>query len=113
MKNMDDNQDKKDDKRIYLTGIISVLIIFGLWLLTFFVLKGVDLEELEKVIAEDEKASYHENEVYKVHNKYSRFERIYRAAQKIMNPWDYKFPTKIRSILSFYSLINLNSSLNQ
>ncbi len=57
-----------------------------------FVLKGVDLVELEKIIAEDEKASYHEDEVYKVHNKHSRFERIYRAAQKIMNPGDYKFP---------------------
>lgn len=39
---MDDSQDKKDDKRIYVIGIISVLVILGLWILTFFLLKGVD-----------------------------------------------------------------------
>jgi hypothetical protein len=39
---MNDSQDKKEDKRIYLIGIISVLIIISLWVLTFFILKGDD-----------------------------------------------------------------------
>ena len=56
------------------------------------VLKGVDLVELEKVIEEDEKASYHEDEVYKVYNKKSMFEKIDKGMRRILNPGDYKFP---------------------
>ena len=56
------------------------------------VMKGVDLEELEAVIAADEKASYHEDEVYKVHNKHSLFERVFKSVQKSLNPGDYKEP---------------------
>lgn len=56
------------------------------------VLKGVDLEALEKIIEEDEKASYHEDEVYKVNNRHSIFERVHRSVQRALNPGDYKFP---------------------
>lgn len=56
------------------------------------VLKGVDLDLMNEIIAEDEKASYHEDEVYKVNNKHSIFERIHRKIQKTVNPGDYKFP---------------------
>lgn len=56
------------------------------------VMKGVDLSELEKIVAEDEKLSYHEDEVYKAHNKTSIFERTFRSVQKFLNPGDYKFP---------------------
>lgn len=56
------------------------------------VLAGVDLGELEAVIAADEKASYHEDEVYKIVNKNSIFERAIQSARKVLNPGDYKFP---------------------
>jgi len=36
---MDENEDKKDDRRIYKIGILSVIIIIGLWILTFYLLK--------------------------------------------------------------------------
>lgn len=58
------------------------------------VLGGVDLEAMEEIIAADEKASYHENEVYKVDNKGSIFEGVLRGAQKILNEGDYKYPEK-------------------
>ncbi len=52
----------------------------------------VNLPQLSSLIAEDEKASYHEDEVYKVNNKHSFIEKLLRGLQKIMNPGDYKFP---------------------
>lgn len=58
------------------------------------VLAKVNLSELEAKIAADEKASYHEDEVYKVHNKDSAFEALHRYLQKAINPGDYKFPDK-------------------
>lgn len=58
------------------------------------VLAKVDLNKLEKTIAEDEKASYHEDEVYKVDNESSWFERLHRYVQKTANPGDYKIPKK-------------------
>lgn len=58
------------------------------------VLAKVNLSELETQIAADEKASYHEDEVYKVHNKDSAFEALHRYIQRAMNPGDYKFPDK-------------------
>ncbi|EDM43180.1 hypothetical protein SCB49_11914 [unidentified eubacterium SCB49] len=42
---MDLNEDKKEDKKIYLTGLISVLIISLFWVLTFIFLKDLGNEE--------------------------------------------------------------------
>lgn len=56
------------------------------------VLSKVNLTELEQKIAQDEMASYHEDEVYKVDNESSFFERLHRYAQKVINPGDYKLP---------------------
>ncbi len=56
------------------------------------VMKGLDMEALEEIIAADETASYHEDEVFKVSNKSSVLERLHRTAQKIANPGDYKYP---------------------
>lgn len=58
------------------------------------VLSKVNLTELEEKIAADERASYHEDEVYKVTNKDSLFEHLHRYLQKTINPGDYKFPDK-------------------
>lgn len=56
------------------------------------VLSKINLTEIEKQIAAEDMASYHEDEVYKVGNEASIFERFHRYAQKIMNPGDYKLP---------------------
>ncbi len=56
------------------------------------VLSKINLTELEQKIADDEMSSYHEDEVYKVDNESSLFERLHRYAQKMMNPGDYKLP---------------------
>lgn len=56
------------------------------------VMERVNLEELNRVIAEDERASYHEDEVYKVDNKSSYIESTLKRLLKAMNPGDYKFP---------------------
>lgn len=58
------------------------------------VLSRVDLSGLNEVIAAEEISSYHESEVYKVHNKASFIESSLRAFQKALNPGDYKFPKK-------------------
>lgn len=58
------------------------------------VLSKVNLTSLEQEIALDEKASYHEDEVYKVDNPGSLFETLIRHLQKKANPGDYKFPDK-------------------
>ena len=58
------------------------------------VMKKVDLPKLNSLIAEDEKASYHEDEVYKVDNKHSFIEKLFKGLQKNLNPGDYKFPDK-------------------
>lgn len=56
------------------------------------ILSKVDLVNLNQVIAADEKASYHEDEVYKVDNKHSFVEKIIKSLMKQANPGDYKFP---------------------
>ena len=58
------------------------------------VLSKVDLVALDAQIAADEKASYHEDEVYKVDNKHSYVEKIIKDLLKKMNPGDYKYPPK-------------------
>jgi len=56
------------------------------------ILKEINLDELEDLIASDEHGSYHEDEVYKLHNKASLFEKIHRIFQKLLNPLNYKYP---------------------
>lgn len=58
------------------------------------VLSKVNLAAAEAQVAADELASYHEDEVYKVNNKHSFFERLHRFAHKTINPGDYKLPGK-------------------
>ena len=58
------------------------------------VLSKINLTELEQKIAALEMVSYHEDEVYKVDNESSFFERLHRYAQKVANPGDYKLPEK-------------------
>jgi hypothetical protein len=58
------------------------------------VLSKLDMPGINKIIEEDEKASYHEDEVYKVHNKHSYFEKVLRSLQRTMNPGDNKFSKK-------------------
>jgi hypothetical protein len=57
------------------------------------VLGNIDLVGLNKIIKEDERESYHEDEVYKVYNEHSIVEKSLRKIQKIFNPGDYKFPS--------------------
>lgn len=57
-----------------------------------FVLGQVDLEGLETLIGELERESYHEDEVYKVDNKGSVFEKAHMSFMKLYNKGDYKFP---------------------
>lgn len=52
----------------------------------------LDMNALNDVIAQDEKASYHEDEVYKVHNKHSFVESLVMSLMKKINPGDYKLP---------------------
>jgi hypothetical protein len=52
----------------------------------------IDMKALNDVIAQDEKASYHEDEVYKVHNKHSFVESLVMSLMKKINPGDYKLP---------------------
>jgi hypothetical protein len=56
------------------------------------IMTKVDLPALNDVIAADEKASYHEDEVYKVHNKHSYVEKVVMDLMKLLNPGDYKLP---------------------
>lgn len=58
------------------------------------VLSKIDLVGLDKQIEADEKASYHEDEVYKVNNKSSFVEHVVKGLLKVLNPGDYKFPDK-------------------
>lgn len=58
------------------------------------VISKIDMVGLDKIIEADEKASYHEDEVYKVHNKSSYIESTFKGLLKILNPGDYKFPDK-------------------
>ncbi len=58
------------------------------------VLSKINLAEQNEIIKQDEIASYHEDEVYKVHNKHSTVEAIIKNLQKALNPGDYKFPDK-------------------
>ena len=56
------------------------------------VLSQLNFKELNQRIADDEKASYHEDEVYKVDNKHSYAEAVIKNLQKALNPGDYKKP---------------------
>ena len=56
------------------------------------VLSELNFKELNQTIADDEKASYHEDEVYKVDNKHSYAEAVIKSLQKALNPGDYKKP---------------------
>jgi hypothetical protein len=58
------------------------------------VLGNIDLVALNEIIKEDERESYHEDEVYKVYNEDSIFEKSLRKIQKVLNPGDYKFPSE-------------------
>ena len=58
------------------------------------VLSKLNFTELNQTIADDEKASYHEDEVYKVDNKHSYVEAVIRSLQKALNPGDYTMPNK-------------------
>ena len=53
----------------------------------------IDMKAMNDIIAQDEKASYHEDEVYKVHNKHSFAEALVMSLMKKINPGDYKMPT--------------------
>jgi hypothetical protein len=56
------------------------------------ILAKLDMAGLDSIIAADEKASYHEDEVYKVDNKHSYVEKVVKGLKKLLNPGDYKFP---------------------
>ena len=56
------------------------------------VMSKIELKVMNDIIAADEKASYHEDEVYKVHNKHSYVEKMVMDLMKLLNPGDYKFP---------------------
>lgn len=58
------------------------------------VLGSLDLNAAVKAVQDNELSSYHEEEVYKVYNKKSLFEKILRNLQKAANPGEYKFPSK-------------------
>lgn len=48
------------------------------------ILAKVNLNELEEKVADDERESYSDDEIYKVDNKHSFFESIHRKVQKMM-----------------------------
>ena len=56
------------------------------------VLSKVDMPGLNKVVADDEKASYHEDEVYKLDSRPGYSEKVIKSLLKLLNPGDYKFP---------------------
>ena len=56
------------------------------------VLSKLNMQQLNQTIADDEKASYHEDEVYKIDNKSSYTEAVIKSLLKALNPGDYKFP---------------------
>ena len=56
------------------------------------VLSKLNMQQLNRTIADDEKASYHEDEVYKIDNKSSYTEAVIKSLLKALNPGDYKFP---------------------
>jgi hypothetical protein len=52
----------------------------------------IDMKAMNDIIAQDEKASYHEDEVYKVHNKHSFVEALVMGLMKKINAGDYTSP---------------------
>ncbi|MGB0453714.1 MAG: hypothetical protein ACPGJV_08355 [Bacteriovoracaceae bacterium] len=54
--------------------------------------ESVNLEEIQSQIKQMEKESYHEDNVYKVHNPHSKFEAFFKSIMKVLNPGDYEFP---------------------
>ena len=58
------------------------------------ILGKLNLKDIEADAKAREIASYHEDKVYKTHNKSSLFESAFRSIQKLINPGDYRFPDK-------------------
>lgn len=56
------------------------------------VMQKIDVTHVSNTVAEDEHASYHEDEVFKVHNKNLYSERIIKKLMKVANRGDYKYP---------------------
>jgi hypothetical protein len=56
------------------------------------ILAKIDLVQLNQVIQDDEHASYHEDEVYKIDNKHSYTEAILKRLSRFINRGDYKYP---------------------
>ena len=56
------------------------------------VLKGVDVEAVEKITAEMEEQSYHEDEVYSIDNKSSRLEAALMKSLRVLNRGTHKYP---------------------
>jgi len=56
------------------------------------VLSNLDLDAIARAADAVEMESYHESEVYKVHNKHSKYEKAFTNLLKVLNPGDYKFP---------------------
>ena len=76
----------------HLDGTLSQVELTKIQEIKEIVLSKINQTALEQTIAADERASYHEDEVYKVDNESSFFERLHRFAQKVVNPGDSKFP---------------------
>ncbi|MBT3236200.1 MAG: hypothetical protein HN353_09650 [Bdellovibrionales bacterium] len=55
--------------------------------------ENIDIEAVKRQTYAMEIESYHEDEVYKVNNPNSVFERVFMSILKLLNPGDYKFPT--------------------
>jgi hypothetical protein len=56
------------------------------------ILKGINLNELKKIVQDDEIQSYHEDDAYQIHNKHSYSEKIIKNLMKTLNPSDYVDP---------------------
>lgn len=57
-------------------------------------LKGVDVQAIDAETTKMENESYHEDKVYNIDNKSSKFETVFQRALRILNPGDYKYPEK-------------------
>ncbi len=56
------------------------------------ILKDIDLKSWEKSVEKTTIESYHEANIYRVTNRHSIYEKVYRWLQQAINPGDYKFP---------------------
>lgn len=55
-------------------------------------LEGVEVNDIQKRVQQMEKASYHEDEVYRVQNSSSIFEAAFKTILKVFNSGEYKSP---------------------